>query len=76
MEEQNYSPLSIDEFKSLSDKLTEVKDYLPEHYLSEFWRLCNLIRGERAPQPCSCRTSAGLWGNCVQTLRNFVNERS
>jgi hypothetical protein len=69
----DYSPLTESEFKDLEGKLNNVGHYLPDEYLSQFWSWCNTIRGDRQPQPCSCKSSAKHWGNCVEVLRNFVN---
>jgi hypothetical protein len=44
--------------------------------MGTLWEKCNRIRGERINQPCSCKSSAGLWGLCVSDLRQFVNDRS
>lgn len=73
--ENKYAPLNEQEFKLLKEHLDGVKAFLPEHLMSTFWAQCNMIRGERINQPCSCKSSAGLWGRCVDDLRKFVNER-
>jgi hypothetical protein len=64
--------LTEEQIIKLRNDLSIVGNYLPENLLGEFWNYCNLIRGERAPQPCTCKSSAGLWGNCVQTLRDYI----
>jgi hypothetical protein len=64
--------LNTEELEGLKADLQKVKNYLPEDLMHRFWALCNKIRGERTPQPCSCRSSAGLWGRCVEDLRNYV----
>ena len=74
--ESKYIPLNLQEFQELKSQLEQVKAFLPEHLMGTFWEKCNRIRGERINQPCSCKSSAGLWGRCVDDLRKFVNERS
>ena len=74
--ENKYAPLTDAEFLELREHLEGVKSFLPEHLMGNLWEKCNRIRGERINQPCSCKSSAGLWGACVADLRKFVNERS
>jgi hypothetical protein len=74
--ESKYAPLNLQEFQELKEQLEGIKAFLPEHLMSTLWSKCNAIRGERIMQPCSCKSSAGLWGLCVADLRKFVNERS
>lgn len=74
--ESNYAPLNLQEFLELKEHLEGIKAFLPEHLMGTLWEKCNRIRGERINQPCSCKSSAGLWGSCVADLRKFVNERN
>jgi hypothetical protein len=74
--ESKYAPLSLEEFQSIKFQLEGVKNYLPEHLMGGFWSWCNRIRGEKINQPCSCKSSGGLWADCVDTLRKFVRDRS
>jgi hypothetical protein len=74
--ESKYSPLNLQEFQELKEHLAGIKSFLPEHLMGSMWSKCNQIRGERINQPCSCKSSAGLWGACVADLRKFVNERN
>ena len=73
--ENKYTPLSEQEFIELKEQLAGVKSFLPEHLMSTFWSKCNQIRGERTNQPCSCKSSSGLWARCVDDLRQFVRDR-
>jgi hypothetical protein len=74
--ESKYAPLNLQEFLELKEQLEGIKAFLPEHLMGSMWERCNRIRGERINQPCSCKSSAGLWGRCVADLRKFVNERN
>jgi hypothetical protein len=73
--ESKYSPLNLQEFQELKEHLAGIKSFLPEHLMGNLWSKCNRIRGERTNQPCSCKSSAGLWGRCVDELRQFVRDR-
>lgn len=73
MEKENkYTPLSEEEFNHLKGELAGIKNHLPENLMHSFWQYCNRIRNQRINQPCSCKSSARLWGDCVADLRNFV----
>jgi hypothetical protein len=74
--ESKYAPLNLEEFQKLKTDLESVRSHLPEHLMHTFWVMCNRIRGERANQPCSCRSSSGLWARCVSDLREFVKGKS
>jgi len=74
--ENKYLPLSIEDFDRLKKELENIKAFLPEHLMGPFWSWCNQIRGQKTPQPCSCKSSARHWGACVDDLRKFVRERS
>ena len=73
--ESKYAPLNLEEFQQLKGQLEGIKSYLPEHLMAGFWSWCNRIRGEKINQPCSCKSSARHWGECVETLRKFVKEK-
>lgn len=73
--ENKYTPLSEQEFIELKEQLAGVKSFLHENLMSTFWSKCNQIRGERTNQPCSCKSSSGLWARCVDDLRQFVRDR-
>jgi hypothetical protein len=73
--ESKYAPLNLAEFIELKEHLEGIKSYLPEHLMGTLWEKCNRIRGERINQPCSCKSSSGLWGLCVSDLRQFVRTK-
>jgi len=75
-QQSKYHPLNLEEFQKLKEQLNSVGSHLPENLLNPFWATCNRIRGERINQPCSCRSSSGLWARCVNDLREFVKGRS
>jgi hypothetical protein len=39
---------------------------------SFFWPICNRLRREVTPQPCTCASSGGLWKACIDELKEFV----
>lgn len=73
--ENNYAPFSEAEFNLMREELSQIKMHLPEHLMSKMWSRCTQIRGNKEPQPCSCKSSAGLWVRCIDELRKFVSDR-
>jgi hypothetical protein len=73
--ESKYAPLNLQEFQELKEHLEGIKSFLPEHLMGTLWEKCNRIRGERINQPCSCKSSAGLWSRCIEDLREFVRTK-
>jgi hypothetical protein len=71
--ESRYAPLTYEEYLHLKKTLLEISTHLPTHLMGYSWELCNRVRKERTPQPCSCKSSGGLWAGCVNTLRDFVD---
>ena len=69
----DYTPLTEEQFVKLKEDLDSIKDVLPAGLMNEFWQLCNLIRGDKQPKPCGCKSAGGLWSRCVEDLRTFVN---
>lgn len=76
MSDIDYSPFSKEEFEKIELQLKEVGSYLPEHLMNPMWSYCTRIRDKKEPQPCGCKSSAGLWAKCVTDVRNFVKERN
>ena len=74
--ESKYAPMNLEQFQQLQSQLEGIKNHLPENLMGPFWTWCNTIRGERINQPCSCKGSAKHWSDCVDTLRNFVKQKS
>ena len=67
--------LSVEVLQRLKKELEGITNHLPEHLMNPFWHWCNTIRGTKTNQPCSCKSSGRLWGDCVQELRKYVKER-
>lgn len=73
--ESKYHPLNLEQFQKLESELKSITTFLPEGQMRYIWEMANTIRGERIAQPCSCRSSAGLWTRAIDDLRKFVNEK-
>jgi hypothetical protein len=73
--ENKYAPFDEGEFNLMREELSQIRMHLPEHLMSKMWSRCTQIRGNKEPQPCSCKSSGGLWARCIDELRKFVSDR-
>jgi hypothetical protein len=74
--EEKYAPLSVGEFTELKEFTENQGLYLQTSQMTYVWTMYNRLRNSREPQPCSCKSSGGLWKGAVDYLVNFVKERS
>jgi len=70
------SPLTEEQFKKLKEELSNIGGFLPDNKMTYIWSTANQIRKENQPQPCSCKSSSGLWARAVSDLNAFVNANS
>jgi hypothetical protein len=47
---------------------------LPNDKQSYVWTSYLTVTGIRENQPCSCKSSGGLWAKAVETLNNYIKE--
>jgi hypothetical protein len=64
-----------EEFQKLTKELGSIKTFLPDDKMTYIWNSVNKIRKKKSPQPCSCKSSAGLWGAAIRELRDFVDAK-
>ena len=74
-EEVIYHPFSKEEFDSLKKVVSEVTSFIPKHYMNTIWEAYKSITKSNEPTPCSCKSSARLWGNAFRIVKEFVDER-
>lgn len=71
--EKNYAPYTEGEFNTIKSEMEKIGIYLPTDKMSWMWSICTTIRGNtREPQPCSCKSSSGLWAGCANTIREYI----
>ena len=72
-----YAPFTYEEFQIIKAEMDAIGVYLPSDATAQrkLWENCTRIRGKAENQPCSCKSSARLWGDCVTELRNYIKER-
>jgi hypothetical protein len=61
----------LTEMKAVMDSLG---NYLPDSQMSNVWNWYKRITNSKEPQPCSCKSSSGLWVKAVTAVRHYITE--
>ncbi len=68
-------PFTEEEYKKLTKEIGSIGTFLPDNKMTYIWNSVSKLREKKSPQPCSCKSSAGLWAAAVKELRDFVNAK-
>ena len=63
---------SKEELKELISVMGSITDRIPQDKVGYIWNNYKRISGDKASQPCTCKSSSGLWGNAIQTIRTYL----
>ncbi len=74
-EEVIYAPFNKEEFENLKKVVGEVTNFIPKNHMHTIWESYRAITKSTEPTPCSCKSSARLWGNAFRIVKEFVDER-
>lgn len=61
-----------EELKELREVIGSIRDRIPQDKVSFIWNNYKKISGDTAPQPCTCKSSAGLWGTALKTIQTYL----
>ena len=62
------------ELKELREVIGSITDRIPQDKVSYIWNNYKKISGDKSNQPCTCKSSAGLWGNALKTITTYLKE--
>jgi len=68
-------PFTEEEFKKLTKEISSITSFLPDNKMTYIWNSVSKLREKNSPQPCSCKSSGGLWAAAVKELKDFVNAK-
>jgi hypothetical protein len=71
-----YEPFTEEEYLSLEQYISTVKNHIDSNKAGYVWEACTRIRGTREKTPCTCASAGGHWSRCMETIRTFLNERN
>lgn len=63
-----------EEYEYLKEQMKRVGTHLPEDLLSLIWNSYGKIAGNVGGQPCTCRSSGGLWLAAVTAIRDYIKQ--
>jgi hypothetical protein len=72
-----FAPFTYEEFQIIKAEMEAIGVYLPSDATAQrkLWQNCTRIRGKAENQPCSCKSSAGLWVRCIDDIKEFIKAR-
>jgi len=70
-----YAPFNKEEFEHLKKVVGEVTNFIPKHHMNTIWESYKSITKSKEPTPCSCKSSAKLWGNAYRVCKEFVDAK-
>jgi hypothetical protein len=72
-----FAPFTYEEFKVIQAEMEAIGVYLPSDATAQrkLWENCTRIRGKAENQPCSCKSSSGLWVRCIDDIKEFIKAR-
>jgi hypothetical protein len=73
-----YAPFTYEEFQIIKAEMDAIGLYLPSDAGAQrkIWDNCTSLRGRAENQPCSCKSSGGLWARCIDDIKQFIKDRS
>lgn len=63
-----------EELSELKKTMNSIGSYLPTDKTHYIWTTYTKITGKKENKPCTCKSSANLWGKAVQTIREYLKE--
>ena len=60
------------ELNELREVIGSITDRIPQDKVSFIWNNYKKISGDKSSQPCTCKSSAGLWGNALKTITDYL----
>jgi hypothetical protein len=70
---KSYAPFNEDEFIFIKSEMERFGNNLPTDKMGWLWSKCTLLRGNtKEPQPCGCKSAAGLWQRCAEDVRAYI----
>lgn len=61
-----------EELKELREVISSITNRIPSDKTSYIWNNYKKISGDKSPTPCTCKSSAGLWGTALETIKTYL----
>lgn len=67
---------TISEVLELEERMRGIDTFIPDSMMGYVWSNYQKILNTTEPQPCGCRSAAGLWIKAVDTIKQFLVENA
>lgn len=67
---------TISEVLELEEKMRGIDTFIPDSMMGYVWSNYQKILNTTEPQPCGCRSAAGLWIKAVDTIKQFLSQNA
>ena len=61
-----------EELTELKSVIETIGSYLPKDKTNYIWSNYIKIKGKPEPTPCTCPSSGKLWGNAINTIKEYL----
>lgn len=63
-----------EEMDIMKSNIEKISTHIPENLMGWVWDTYGKInKRDVGPRPCACPSSAKLWRNAIETIREYVN---
>lgn len=63
-----------EQYNEMKERINSISTHIPEHLMGWVWDTYGKInKRDVGPRPCACPSSAKLWRNAIETIREYVN---
>jgi len=67
---------TISEVLELEERMRGIDTFIPDSMMGYVWSNYQKILNTTEPQPCGCRSAAGLWIKAVDTIKQFLSQNA
>ena len=67
---------TLSEVLQLEEEMRVIDTFIPDSKMGYVWNTYQRILNTTEPQPCGCRSAAGLWIKAVDTIKQFLRENA
>lgn len=67
-------PFTLSEVLDLEKEMRVIDTFIPDSKMGYVWNAYQRILNTTEPQPCGCRSAAGLWIKAVDTIKQFLRD--
>ena len=64
---------TLEEYNQMKERIDSITTHIPENLMGWVWETYGKLMGrDVGPRPCACPSSAKLWRNAIDTIRDYL----